>query len=360
MNRPLALAFSLLFALSAAAAVTVAGTGSMLVARTLHTATLLKNGKVLIAGGYGVKGALASAELYDPQSGTFTATGSLDDARWLHTATMLPDGRVLITGGYGFSARSLASAEVYDPATGRFARIPDMRQPRALHTATLLPNGQVLIIGGVDGRHQLALMERFDPQRNAFTLDGSLPRDIAAHVAVPLDDGRFFIQSPPTNDGSTAKALLLDPVSGTVASTSLSVGFAGGSDVGFRRAHAAVKMNDGRVVLYGGYGSLTIYDAIHDVKQFGNCCETRWGVAVTALHDGTIVATGGTRRPTVDVLNLSTLPQFTKRADLLSSRTDHTATLLADGRLLIAGGTTDTVEPKLRGEILATAEVIGF
>src|ERR1041385_8021899 len=98
MNRPLALAFSLLFALSAAAAVTVAGTGSMLVARTLHTATLLKNGKVLIAGGYGVKGALASAELYDPQSGTFTATGSLDDARWLHTATMLPDGRVLITG----------------------------------------------------------------------------------------------------------------------------------------------------------------------------------------------------------------------------------------------------------------------
>ena len=98
-------------------------TGSLTTARYYHTATLLPNGKVLVAGGYhGTSdGPLASAELYDPATGTWSATGSLGTARIYHTATLLPNGKVLVAGGVA-SSGSLASAELYDPATGTWSR----------------------------------------------------------------------------------------------------------------------------------------------------------------------------------------------------------------------------------------------
>src|SRR5438034_1381370 len=91
--------------------------GSMATARELHTATRLPDGRVLVAGGYGGGGSyLASAEIYDPASGTWATTGSMGHKRGSHTATLLPDGRVLVAGGYG--PLVLASAEIYDPASG--------------------------------------------------------------------------------------------------------------------------------------------------------------------------------------------------------------------------------------------------
>src|SRR5437762_549573 len=93
-------------------------TGSLNTACYFHTATLLRNGKVLVAGGYGLNGeSLTSAELYDPASGTWTATGSLVAARSLHTATLLPNGKVLVAGGYNSIVGRLASVELYDPAS---------------------------------------------------------------------------------------------------------------------------------------------------------------------------------------------------------------------------------------------------
>ena len=95
----------------------------MSTARDAHTATLLPNGKVLVAGGYNsTSGYLSSAELYDPASGTWTATGSLSTARGYHTATLLPNGKVLVAGGYNSTSGYLSSAELYDPATGRGRR----------------------------------------------------------------------------------------------------------------------------------------------------------------------------------------------------------------------------------------------
>jgi len=95
-------------------------TGSLATTRINHTAMLLLNGKVLVAGGFNTSGALASAELYDPASGTWTATGSLNTAREFHTATLLPNGKVLVAGGYdGVSA--VSSAELYDPALGTWS-----------------------------------------------------------------------------------------------------------------------------------------------------------------------------------------------------------------------------------------------
>ena len=125
-------------------------TGDLLTAREWHTATLLPNRKVLVAAGGGYDGypALASAELYDPATGMWTATGSLATARWDHTATLLPNRQVLVAGGTNYTAGVLASAELYDPATGTWTATGSMTTARESHTATLLPNGQVLVAGG--------------------------------------------------------------------------------------------------------------------------------------------------------------------------------------------------------------------
>src|SRR5947208_364637 len=122
-------------------------TGSLNTVRRSHTATLLPNGMVLVAGGFAPSGVLASAELYDPVSGTWTATGSLGTARYLHTATLLPNGKVLVAGGGG-SSGTLASAELYDPASGTWTPTGSLHTARREHTATLLPNGMVLVAGG--------------------------------------------------------------------------------------------------------------------------------------------------------------------------------------------------------------------
>jgi Galactose oxidase, central domain len=127
-------------------------TGSLNTARFDHTATLLPNGMVLVAGGGGVTGfgPSASAELYDSASGTWTATGSLNNGRQDHTATLLPNGMVLIAGGTDVNGNTSASAELYDPGSGIWTATGSLNTARFNHTATLLPNGMVLVAGGID------------------------------------------------------------------------------------------------------------------------------------------------------------------------------------------------------------------
>src|SRR5881275_1362110 len=135
-------------------------TGSLRTARDAHTATLLPNGKVLVAGGNNGPAALSSAELYDPASGTWTATGSLGTAREFHTATLLPSGKVLVAGG--FNGSILSSAELYDPGSGTWTATGSLGTARQQHTATLLPNGKVLVAGGNNGP-ALSSAELYDP-----------------------------------------------------------------------------------------------------------------------------------------------------------------------------------------------------
>jgi hypothetical protein len=139
--------------------------GNMTLGRCSPTATLLSDGKVLITGGYGGSSSLLSAELYDPTAGTFFATGSMTTARYWHTATLLNNGKVLITGGTGGTSTNksayLATAELYDPAAGRFTTAGIMSTQRAEHTSTLLPSGDVLLAGGSDGSSALASAELY-------------------------------------------------------------------------------------------------------------------------------------------------------------------------------------------------------
>jgi N-acetylneuraminic acid mutarotase len=134
-------------------------------ARYDQTATLLPSGKVLVAGGQNTNysAILASAELYDPASGTWTVTGSMHTARRSHRATLLDNGQVLVVGGENYV--SLASAELYDPASGTWTTTGSLNTPRRWHTVTLLPNGKVLVAGGQNLQPVsiLASAELYDP-----------------------------------------------------------------------------------------------------------------------------------------------------------------------------------------------------
>src|SRR5262245_37756416 len=118
--------------------------------RHSHTATLLSDGQVLIAGGVSTQDAITnSAEIFNPSTGVATLTGSMSTGRWEHVAVLLQTGQVLVTGGFGRQG-SLASAELYTPSAGQWVSTAPMTTVRAHHTATLLLDGKVLITGGTD------------------------------------------------------------------------------------------------------------------------------------------------------------------------------------------------------------------
>jgi hypothetical protein len=177
---------------------TFSPTGSMKDFRDRHSATLLQDGRVLVLGGGGEGyAARTSAEVYDPTSGTFSQTGSMQHGRWLFTATLLNDGRVLIAGGRSAKNSTYASAEVYDPGSGNFRSAGSMDASRQQHTATLLQDGRVLIAGGYqqDASHWdvLSATELYDPATDTFTPIGSMGDVRSSHSATLLNDGRVLI-----------------------------------------------------------------------------------------------------------------------------------------------------------------------
>ncbi|HEV2839896.1 MAG TPA: kelch repeat-containing protein [Chthoniobacterales bacterium] len=221
-------------------------TGSLNVARSQHTATLLPNGKVLVAGGYDSGVQIVNAELYDPISGTWTITGNPGAARSSATATLLTDGKVLVAGGY--SGGPLASAEIYDPATGVWASTGSLANARYDATATLLPGGQVLVAGGYGGGSTLASAELYNPVAGTWTTTASLSTAREKSRATLLPNGKVLVvggmRSGP--DGAfLPTAELYDPVQGTWTATgSLSTG---------RVNHTATLLPNGEVLVAAGY-----------------------------------------------------------------------------------------------------------
>lgn len=170
--------------------------GPLAEARAGHTATLLPDGRVLVAGGYNGS-YLASLEIFDPQTRRFRPAGSMTEGRSGHTATLLPNGRVLFVGGVGQGWSFLKTAEIWDPASGRSERVGSLAVPRESHTATLLDNGGVLIVGGHAGRHEskevYASAEIFSPQSGRFEATGALQTARHKHDAIKLADGRVLV-----------------------------------------------------------------------------------------------------------------------------------------------------------------------
>ena len=174
-------------------------TGSMVQPRTSHTATLLESGKVLLAGG--VQGVspnitvLAEAELYDPNTGTFSKTaGNLTTARQLHAASLLNDGKVLVMGGLDAAGSAIATAEMFDPTSQSFTQTTGgMSSARVFHTSTTLADGTVLVIGGSDGTTPLATTEIYDPKAQTFSPTGSMNAARASHTATLLKSGSVLV-----------------------------------------------------------------------------------------------------------------------------------------------------------------------
>jgi hypothetical protein len=175
---------------------------------------LLPNGQVLVTGGIGNGvNSLASAELYDPATGVWTATGSMATARYNHTATLLPSGQMLVAGGISEDGvNSLASAELYDPATGVWTATGSMATARTVHTATLLPNGQVLVAGGSEDfiSGYLASAELFDPATGMWTDTGSMAAARGHHTATLLPNGQVLVAGGRDDDAILASAELYD------------------------------------------------------------------------------------------------------------------------------------------------------
>lgn len=193
---------------------TFSATGTMNSPRAFHTATLLANGKVLIAGGRfqccsgneSLGSTLQSAEIFDPGSGTFSPAGNMAAPREQHSATMLANGTVLIAGGLVFSGYSASgfrsSAEIYDPVAGTFSWVANMTNARYNHTATLLQNGMVLVVGGTNSPshpvykpfgNALATAELFDPSSDTFMPTGKMFFGRYQHQAVLLSSGIVLI-----------------------------------------------------------------------------------------------------------------------------------------------------------------------
>jgi Kelch motif. len=169
----------------------------MVTARGFPTATLLPDGKVLVAGGNAAGGALDSAELYDPANGTWTTTGRMVTRRTGDTATLLPDGTVLVAGGND-DVGPLDSAELYDPGSGTWSAIVKMLAPRQSHTATLLPDGTVLVAGGDHGVDPPVdtPAEVYDPSSGTSVSANPSASPVPASLQVACDGSTTAISTP--------------------------------------------------------------------------------------------------------------------------------------------------------------------
>jgi hypothetical protein len=234
--------------------------------RNFHTATLLPNGKVLIAGGKLSAGGPSedSAELFDPAMEEFTETGRLHTSRLLHSATLLADKRgVLIIGGNhrppGVSENCERSAEIYDPLTGMFSSAGNMTVPRCLLWSSQAPrlrNGNVLIAGGQSAPDvNLSSAELFDPVSQTFSRTGDMTTTRVNHTMTLLRNGKVLVAGGGGDPkGSRRSAEIYNPATRTFAGESLSNEDECSSNCMHdrRQNHTATRLLNGKVLVVGG------------------------------------------------------------------------------------------------------------
>jgi hypothetical protein len=339
---------------------TFTATAIMNVNRSGHTATLLRNGKVLIAGGNSRAGGhpVTSAELYDPSTGKFTLTGEMIAIEEGHSAIPLPDGRVLIVGGSDGRTTYGTSAEIYDPDTGTFDATGKPVAPIAL--GVLLGNGKVFLMGSAPRIAQINA-QIYDPLGGTFAAidqpsgtDDPLFQIGEVNALTLLADGRVLITG--INCCATA-AVLYDPTTGRFSLTDSRSG----------QLQTATLLMDGNVLFTGAFdggapdNEAEVYTTSTGAfSQVGRTTDSwRGGTPATLLPDGTVLLTGGDFSD--DFLSIGILASaelynpaaglFSPAGYMTTARVAHTATLLPDGTVLITGGISSSDTAVVSAEI---------
>lgn len=317
--------------------------------RQQHTATLLKDGRVLVAGGSNSAPPLTSTEIYDPATDTWAKTGSLAAQRSDHGAALLPDGRVLIAG----QSWGAPTAEVWSAATGLWSATGAPKQGRQLPSLTALADGRVLLFGGMEtnvgGGDALSTAELWSPSTATWSSapSASEPRDM--HTATLLADGRVFVVGGRALVSAVlASAVLFDPVAGAWSSPFPATA---------RYWHTATPLRDGRILIAGGDKiqggpAAEIFDpATLSFTAAGTMLAVPYGHAATALPDGDVLVVGGwvgvAESRSAQLFSPGANQAWTKLPDMARTRFRPTLTALpaaGDTMRALAAGTSTTVE----------------
>jgi N-acetylneuraminic acid mutarotase len=311
----------------------------------------LQDGRILAVSGHPLAGrSIASAELYDPKTEKWSDTGSLRQSRnGGNEATLLQNGRVLLAGGISGPV-AIRGSELFDPTTGQWSTTGSLSVDRDAR-ATLLTDGRVLVSGGIDwkidGGKAYALVEIYDPKSGEWTVTGSLQTARYAHQAILLDDGRVLaVGGYRTGDVLLASAEVYDPDTGLWQRT--------GDLPSPRVAFGLVKLRDGRVLVTGGFTGPSwkkrmnvASAAVYDTKA-GQWSETqpmndkRAGSSITLLSDGRVLVAGGWAQSQLEFKSAELFDPRTETwlpaASMNVARRNHRAALLPDGSVLVIGG----------------------
>jgi len=338
-------------------------------ARLHHTATLLKDGRVLVVGGRGVDGlsALASCELFTPKTNKWTSCAPLATARSHHASTALNDGRLLVTGGTTHESVdgqnrfvALASVELYDPKTNTWLPAAPMAEARNGHTATLLLDDSVLVVGGArEQRQHLASVERFDPKTNTWAREEPMGVARWLHAAVRDSEGDVVVVGGRSNAAQQGKGpgVSIADVERFEVKSGTWKTLPPMSEPRQRTAVVAEPAGAGLIVIGGQTAtSSTNYAETWNPGQTGwQAFENHLSMSLsshtgTRLPSGDLVVIGGEPPNAVDSTRVQrwvlASTTWCLAGELKTARKQHTATLLGDGRVLVVGGTSSGLPEK--------------
>ena len=327
-------------------------TGSMITPRGYPSvaAVSLPNGNILVSGSDGGYNALSAAEKYDPNTEVWTATSSMITARFNHTATLLPSGRVLVAGGNDINPDNndyvFSSAELYDPTTSSWTPTGSMNIPRGGRSAILLANGKVLVEGGNNNSAEL-----YDPATGSWTTTGSMhaTRGDQTFTMTLLPNGNVLVAGGFDYAGydELSSAEIYNPSSGTWSLT--------GAMTNGRYYHTAVLLPNGKVLVAGGANyniisgvnyltSSELYDPATGIwTSTGSLNQSRDDHTATLLQNGKVLAAGGYGIPSAELYDPAS-GMWTRIGSMTVSRYFFTAIFLHTGKVLILGGAGNSTE----------------